>query len=49
MARKAAVAAVVGALATILTVAGVEIDEGLQAAVVTVVTAILVYAVPNDA
>jgi len=47
--QKAVVAAVVGAVATVLLALGVDVDQELQAAVVTVVTAALVYLVPNSA
>ena len=42
-----AVVAVVGAVVAVLAVAGIDVDESLAAAVVSVVTALLVYVVPN--
>lgn len=42
------VAAVVGALIVIANQAGVEVAEDISEAVITLVTAALVYAVPND-
>lgn len=43
-----AVVAVVGAAVAIAAVFGVNVPEDVAATVVSVVTAILVYAVPND-
>lgn len=46
--RKSAVA-IIGAIITILAVWGVEVDPQLVAAITTLVTAGLVWLIPNDA
>ena len=44
-----AVVAVVGAVVAILATQGIDVDEGTTTAVVTLVTSLLVFLVPNDA
>lgn len=42
-----AITAVLGAIVTVLATQGIDVDPGLVAAVSTVLTALLVYLVPN--
>jgi hypothetical protein len=42
-----AIVAVVGAVVTVLAVAGIEADDGIVAAVSTLLTAVAVYLIPN--
>lgn len=44
---KAIAVAVIGAAVTVLAAAGINVDPALAAAIVTVVTAVVVHAVPN--
>jgi hypothetical protein len=43
-----AVVAVVGAVVTVLAVAGIDADDEVVAAVSTLLTAVAVYAIPNS-
>lgn len=43
-----AVLAVVGAVVAVLATQGIDVDEGTSTAIVTLVTALLVYFVPNE-
>jgi uncharacterized membrane protein len=45
--NKAIVAAVIGALVTVLAALGVEVEPELAAAIVTIVATLAVYIVPN--
>ena len=46
---KKAVVAVVGAVVTVLAVAGIDVEPAVVTAVTTLLTSLLVYFVPNDA
>lgn len=43
-----AVVAVVGAVVAVLATQGIDVDPGVSTAVVTLVSALLVYLVPNE-
>jgi CBS-domain-containing membrane protein len=43
-----ATTAIIGAIVTILAVNGVDLDPELVASVTTLITAVLVFAVPNE-
>ena len=45
---KKAIVAVVGAVVAILAVAGINVEPEVSTAVITLITSLLVYAVPNN-